>query len=132
MPSLISTWPYFARLMAPTSALGNLWHILLATATRPGTPRLIIPGVKTKAPPEPINPLTSPPMKPTTNKYKTFHKDKSIKLAISCISLFPLKLLLQHVVEAADVLCHKYVSPQTLYEEPFSLLRYQELTRNNR
>ncbi len=27
-----------------------------------------MPGVSTKAPPEPMNPLTRPPMKPTMNK----------------------------------------------------------------
>ncbi len=79
-PSLMSTWPYFQRLYAPTMALGNLWHMLLATATVPGTPRLIIPGVRTKAPPEPMKPLTRPPMKPTTNRESYVHYSQVDKL----------------------------------------------------
>ena len=93
-PSLMSTWPYFQRLYAPTMALGNLWHMLLATATVPGTPRLIMPGVRTKAPPEPMKPLTRPPMKPTTNKKAIFHTFKSINctvVATSCMSASPLR-----------------------------------------
>ena len=67
-PSLMSTCPYLLRLWAPTRALGNLWAMLLATATTPGTPRLIMAGVRTKAPPEPMKPLTMPPTKPTRNR----------------------------------------------------------------
>ena len=95
-PSLMSTWPYFQRLYAPTMALGNLWHMLLATATVPGTPRLIIPGVRTKAPPEPMKPLTRPPMKPTTNRKSTDINVKSIKLALvatSCTAISSLRMI---------------------------------------
>jgi hypothetical protein len=42
--------------------------MLEATATIPGTPRLIIAGVSTKAPPEPMKPLTMPPTKPTMKR----------------------------------------------------------------
>ena len=95
-PSLMSTWPYFQRLYAPTMALGNLWHMLLATATVPGTPRLIMPGVSTKAPPEPMKPLTRPPMKPTTNKKAMFITFKSINctlVAMSCMGASPLRII---------------------------------------
>src|SRR5512143_3095127 len=64
-PSLTSTWPYLLRLTAPTSALGNLWQMFEATATMPGAPSVIIAGVSTKAPPEPMKPDTMPPTKPT-------------------------------------------------------------------
>ena len=95
-PSLMSTWPYFQRLYAPTMALGNLWHMLLATATVPGTPRLIMPGVRTKAPPEPMKPLTRPPMKPTTNRKPMDNKFKSINctlVAMSCIGASSLRII---------------------------------------
>src|SRR5660397_205076 len=52
----------------PTIALGNLWHILLATATAPGAPSDIIAGVSTKAPPEPMKPLSRPPTRPTISR----------------------------------------------------------------
>jgi hypothetical protein len=42
--------------------------MLLATATAAGTPRLIMPGVRTNAPPDPMKPLTRPPIKPTMNR----------------------------------------------------------------
>ena len=67
----MSTWPYLCRFHAPTSAFGNLWHRFEATATTPGTPRLIMPGVSTNAPPLPMKPLTSPPMKPTMSRKAT-------------------------------------------------------------
>jgi hypothetical protein len=54
--------------MAPTRDLGNLWQMLEATATMPGTPRVIMAGVSTKAPPEPMKPETMPPTKPTTKR----------------------------------------------------------------
>ena len=73
--------------MAPTSALGNLWHMLLATATVPGTPRLIMPGVSTKAPPEPMNPLTSPPMKPTMNRKQMPDAVRSMNLVGSRVRI---------------------------------------------
>ncbi len=91
-PSLTSTCPYLARFIDPTSALGNLWHMLLATATSPGTPRLIMPGVRTNAPPEPMNPLTRPPTNPTRNRYMMFIELRSMKLAtllaMSCMVIY--------------------------------------------
>jgi hypothetical protein len=47
-------------------ALPNLCVMLLATATTPGTPRFIIPGVMKKAPPLPMNPERMPPTNPRT------------------------------------------------------------------
>src|SRR5512136_1674947 len=94
MPSLTSTCPYLARFMAPTSALGNLWHMLLATAIRPGTPRLIMPGVSTKAPPEPMKPLTRPPTKPMAKRYMIFPRERPMNCVAtataSCMLLAPL------------------------------------------
>src|SRR5574341_212959 len=66
-PSFQSTCPYSLRLSAPTRALGNLWQMFEATATMPGAPMVIIAGVSTKAPPEPMKPLTMPPIRPTRN-----------------------------------------------------------------
>ena len=49
-------------------ALGNLWHMLLATAMAPGAPMVIMAGVRTKAPPEPIKPLRRPPISPMISR----------------------------------------------------------------
>src|SRR5512138_2511699 len=57
--------------------------MLLATATVPGTPRLIMPGVSTKAPPEPMKPLTSPPMKPTMNRKAMDEAERSMNFRVS-------------------------------------------------
>ena len=65
-PRRRSTWPSLRLFKTPTIAFGNLWAMLLATAVSPSTPMLIIPGVRTKAPPEPMNPLKTPPKNPRT------------------------------------------------------------------
>src|SRR5512134_2158666 len=69
MPSFQSTCPYSCRFSAPTIAFGNLWHMFDATATIPGAPIVIIAGVSTNAPPEPMKPLTMPPTNPTRKSW---------------------------------------------------------------
>ena len=63
-PSRLSTLPSSLCLREPIIALPNLWVILLPTATTPGTPRFIMPGVMKNAPPLPMNPDRMPPMRP--------------------------------------------------------------------
>ena len=65
-PSRRSTFPSSRCFRDPTIALPNLWVMLLPTATMPGTPRFIIPGVMKKAPPLPMNPERMPPTRPRT------------------------------------------------------------------
>jgi len=57
--------------------------MLLATATTPGTPMLIIAGVSTNAPPEPMKPLTMPPTKPTRKSTTTEVAFSSMKEMLS-------------------------------------------------
>ena len=55
-----------------------------------GTPKLIIAGVRTKAPPEPMNPLTIPPTTPTAKSVTTVTASSSVKLARrSAFSMLP-------------------------------------------
>src|SRR3989339_767024 len=71
-------------------ALGNLWHMLLATATAPGTPRDIMAGVMTKAPPEPMKPESKPPTAPITSRARSLLTLISMNMMeISFITLSP-------------------------------------------
>src|SRR3989344_6640771 len=108
MPSLTSTWPNLARLTAPTNAFGNLCAMLLATATMPGASRLIIAGVSMKAPPEPMKPLTKPPMKPTTNSNSTLTRVSSGKLRSMPRLLAPVPRSQAEAVPKADGECPVY------------------------
>jgi hypothetical protein len=42
-----------------------------------------MPGVSTKAPPEPMKPLTNPPMKPTRNRKAMFSGVRAMNLLAS-------------------------------------------------
>jgi hypothetical protein len=53
--------------------------MLLATATAPGAPILIMPGVSTKAPPVPMKPLRVPPRKPSKMRKIILHRSRVIK-----------------------------------------------------
>ena len=67
--------------------------MLLATATAPGAPSDIIAGVKTKAPPEPMNPLNKPATRPMTIRAMIFCGVISMNIMeISLITFSPVSL----------------------------------------
>jgi hypothetical protein len=77
--SRLSTLPNSPCLLAPIIALPNLWVMLLPTATTPGTPRFIMPGVMKKAPPLPMKPLRVPPMNPKMITCTAAARSSSVK-----------------------------------------------------